>query len=193
MRYSTKTVGGTVEILAADNFTAIPICMKDSANIYKAGTPVTEDGEAALDGTGAVGILLYDVDTSINPNASIVVAGVVDYSKMVFKAGVTASTETLHEAIPAVYFRDNIGAAIDDDEEFTVDPDTVTVEKDDAEKVLPVNGTAPYTCESDDSSVATAAYEGGEIKITGVAAGDATITVTDANGKTATITVTVTA
>ena len=67
MKYSQTTVGGGVEILASKDFQAIPaeIAPADGAEttVVKAGTPITADG-AGTTGAGAVGILLYDVDTA---------------------------------------------------------------------------------------------------------------------------------
>lgn len=118
MKYNSTSVGGNVEILAADDFKAVPITLAESNTPYMAGTPLTIGGEAALDGTNAVGILLYDADASVNPNAAMVVEGIVDYKKIVAHASVTATAATLHTAIPAIFFRENIGvyvAPVEDD------------------------------------------------------------------------------
>lgn len=190
MRYSTKTVGGTVEILAADTFTGIPVCLAPSDTVYKAGTPINEAKEATLDGDGAIGILLYDVDTAINPNGTIVVAGVIDFNKMVSYAGVTADIGDLQENLPAIHFRNNINI-----QKLTVSPETITINVGSFEKIGVYNGVAPYTVSSSDTAVATVADfdEFLDAKVTGVAEGSATITVTDATGKKVSVAVTVTA
>ena len=109
MKYNSTSVGGNVEILAADDFKAVPITLAASSNPYKAGTPLTAAGAATLAGTNAVGVLLYDADSSVNPNAAMVVEGIVDYKKIKAYAGVTATAAALHTAIPAIFFRENIG------------------------------------------------------------------------------------
>lgn len=189
MRYSTKTVGGTVEILAADTFTGIPVCLAPSDTVYKAGTPINEANAATLSGDGAVGILLYDVDTSINPNGTIVVAGVIDFNKMVSYAGVTADIGDLQENLPAIHFRKNINI-----QKLTVSPETIAINVGSFEKIGVYNGVAPYSVSSSDTSVATVADfdEFLDAKVTGVAEGSATITVTDATGKKVSVAVTVT-
>ena len=57
MQVKKVMVDGTVEILAADDFLGIPIEVTGSG-VIKAGMPITADGAAAPDGTGAAGILL---------------------------------------------------------------------------------------------------------------------------------------
>ena len=48
MIFSQNAIGGNVEILAADNYRAIPIICHGNG-ILKAGTPITAGGTAALD------------------------------------------------------------------------------------------------------------------------------------------------
>ena len=189
MEIKTVTLDGSVEILASVDYQAIPIRLQNSANVYKAGTPVTADGAAALDGTNAVGILLYDVDTAVNPNGAAVVIGIVDYNKIVANASVTASASTLHSAIPAVYFRDNIEIQVP----MSLEDDELTVAALASETTTILNGVGTVTAESSDTSKATAAVSGTTLTVTGVAAGTATVTVTDVNGNTAAVVVTVTA
>ena len=107
MRVSKFTVGGTVEILAADDFMAIPATITGSEKV-KAGTPITADGAPALDGTGAVGILLYDVDPTANPNAALVTHGYIDWRKAQAHSGATADAETMQGILPGIVFRTNI-------------------------------------------------------------------------------------
>ena len=47
MKFKTTSVGGTVEILAADDFDAIPFTVTENAAV-KAGTPMTIQGYPAL-------------------------------------------------------------------------------------------------------------------------------------------------
>lgn len=108
MRFSKSTVGGTVEILAADNFVGIPIKLTE-AGVVKAGTAITAAGAKTTTYTDAAGILLYDVYTDENPNGTIVVQGVIDKTKADAHAGVTLDADALKVAVPGVVLRDNIG------------------------------------------------------------------------------------
>ena len=119
MDYQKKPIGGSVEILAAAGYLSFPVRC-GAGGILKAGTPLTADGTAALDGSGAVGILLNDVDPTVNPNGSMVVSGVIDYAKAKANAGITATAEQLHSAIPGICFRTNIGTNEEEDDEMIV-------------------------------------------------------------------------
>lgn len=109
MVMDVTTVAGTVEILASKDFQAIPIKVATPASgtIVKAGTPLTAAG-ASTTGSGAVGILLYDVDTSVNPNGAAVVIGIINKTKAQTHSGVTYAA-ALSTALPGVVMRDNIG------------------------------------------------------------------------------------
>lgn len=109
MRMEQTSVTGTVEILASKDFQAIPIVVAapSEGTIVKAGTPLTAAG-ASTTGSGAVGILLYDVDTAANPNGAAVVIGIIDKKKAQEHSGVTYAA-ALDTALPAVILRDNIG------------------------------------------------------------------------------------
>ncbi len=108
MKYTTSEVSGTVEILASKDFQGIPVTIAGD-EIVKAGTPIKADGTAVPAGTGAAGILLYDVNPAENPNATIVVSGIVDWTKCKAHSGATATVETMKTALPAITFRENIG------------------------------------------------------------------------------------
>ena len=110
MKFSTTEYGGTVEILASKDFQAIPIKVATpmSGTVVKAGTPLTEEG-ASTTGSGAIGILLYDVDTAENPNGAAVVMGIIDAVKAQEHSGVSYAS-ALYEALPGIVFRTNIGA-----------------------------------------------------------------------------------
>lgn len=111
MKFSTKSVTGTVEILASPYFQAIPIKVgtPESGTVMKAGTPLTSAG-ASTTGSGAVGILLYDVDTAVDPNGAIVVQGIIDSTKAQDHSGVEYNTSDLKSALPGIVLRDNIKA-----------------------------------------------------------------------------------
>ena len=109
MKYNETSVGGGVEILASKDFQAIPVVVAEpmTGTLVKAGTPLNADGEATT-GSGAVGILLYDVDTAENPNGAMVVMGIINAKVAQEHSGVTYAA-ALYSALPAVIFRTNIG------------------------------------------------------------------------------------
>ena len=109
MKFTKTDIGGSVEILASKDFQSVPIkvATPGEGTLVKAGTPLTDAGVSTT-GSGAVGILLYDVDTAANPNGAIVVAGIIDATKAQAHSGVSYASG-LYEALPAVLFRDNIG------------------------------------------------------------------------------------
>ena len=111
MKFATKSVSGTVEILAAPYFDAIPICVAAplDGTVVKAGTPLTAAG-ASTTGSSAVGILLYDVDTAVDPNGAAVVRGIIDSVKAQAHSGVSYNTSNLKSALPGITLRDNIKA-----------------------------------------------------------------------------------
>lgn len=113
MKMKTTSVGGTVEILASKDFQAIPAKIEGD-EVVKAGMPVTLTGAAAPAGTGAAGILLYDVDPTENPNCALVVSGIVDWAKCKSHSGATATADAMKEILPAITFRENIGVNADD-------------------------------------------------------------------------------
>jgi len=110
MNFAKTTYGGTVEILASNDYQAIPVkvAAPGSGTVVKAGTPLTADGESTT-GSGAIGILLYDVEPAKNPNAAAVVQGIIDSTKAQEHSGVTY-VSALYEALPGIVFRTNIGA-----------------------------------------------------------------------------------
>jgi len=110
MNYSKTSYGGTIEILASKDFQAIPVTVAEpgAGTVVKAGTPLNASGESTT-GSGAVGILLYDVDTAKNPNGAAVVQGIIDATKAQSHSGVSY-VDALYSALPGVVFRTNIGA-----------------------------------------------------------------------------------
>lgn len=107
MIFSKTFALGAVEILAADEFTAIPITV-DETSAVKAGTPMTSAGKKISETSfaTAAGMLLYDVDPTVNPNGALLVQGVVDKKKAQVHAGVTLDNTF---AVPGIILRDNIG------------------------------------------------------------------------------------
>ena len=110
MKFTSTEIGGSVEILACTNPKSIPIkvATPGEGTIVKAGTPLTAAGESTT-GSGAVGILLYDVDTAGNPNGAAVVQGIIDATKAQAHSGVVY-VSALYEALPGIVFRTNIVA-----------------------------------------------------------------------------------
>lgn len=109
MVMDVTTLNGTVEILASKDFQAIPIkvAAPQTGTVVKAGTPLTAAG-ASTTGANAVGILLYDVEPAVNPNAAAVVHGIIDATKAQAHSGVTYAS-ALYTALPGITFRTNIG------------------------------------------------------------------------------------
>ena len=110
MKFSSTQIGGSVEILASKDYQSVPATIAapgSGSSVVKAGTPITADG-AATTGAGAVGILLYDVDTAADPNGALVVQGIIDATKAQTHSGVTY-VSALYSALPGIVFRTNIG------------------------------------------------------------------------------------
>jgi hypothetical protein len=80
VKFTKTSYTGTVEILASDNYTALPITLTGSGTIKK-GTPITPAGAAGTATTGTAGVLLNDVVIADNPNGSVIVKGVIDNAK----------------------------------------------------------------------------------------------------------------
>ena len=76
MKFTKTSVGGTVEFLAADDFVAILFASQKAAAV-PAGMPMTAAGKkvATTSYATAVGMLLYDVDPTENPNGAPSSAG----------------------------------------------------------------------------------------------------------------------
>lgn len=109
MLFNKTEIAGGVEILASKDFQAIPVTVAapNSGTVVKAGTPLDASGESTT-GSGAIGVLLYDVDTAVNPNAAAVVQGIIDATKAQAHSGVTY-VSALYSALPGIVFRTNIG------------------------------------------------------------------------------------
>lgn len=111
MNFAKTEYAGTIEILASNDYQAVPIKVATPIGgdpIVKAGTPLTAEG-AATTGSGAVGVLLYDVNPLKNPNAAVVVQGIIDATKAQAHSGVSY-VAALYSALPGIVFRTNIGA-----------------------------------------------------------------------------------
>ena len=109
MKMKTTTVNGGVEILASKDFQAIPVkvATPGEGTVVKAGTPLDATG-ASTTGSGAIGVLLYDVDTAENPNGAAVVQGIINATVAQSHSGVSYAA-ALYSALPGIVFRTNIG------------------------------------------------------------------------------------
>lgn len=106
MKVSKKNITQGVEILAAYDPDTAAQCIYEEG-IIKAGMPITQDGKKAIDGAGAVGILLYDVDTGSNPNATLVVGGQIDWQKVkAYNEEVTVGAQEISNILPRITFRE---------------------------------------------------------------------------------------
>lgn len=106
MKFAKTSYAGNVEILASNDFQAIPIKVAGDS-IVKAGTPLTAAG-ASTTGASAVGILLYDVNPLANPNGAVVVQGIIDATKAQTHCSVSYA-DALYSALPGIIFRTNTG------------------------------------------------------------------------------------
>ena len=207
MNFSTKSIAGDVEILASKDFQAIPLKVahpSGTPGVVKAGTPLTSAG-ASTTGSSAVGILLYDVDTSKNPNGAVVVQGIIDSSKAQAHCGVEYNTSDLKSALPGVILRDNIKALAGNSALRTLTIGSITLSPTFDKAVYAyactaTNSSDTITVAADDAN-ATAVIKHGNTTVTsGQSAtwvesttNTVTVTVTAENGETTSVyTVTVT-
>lgn len=118
MKFTRNTVNGINDtILASNDYTAIPFTVTEAAAV-KAGYPMTLAGKkAAVSGDtsaktiNADGILLYDVDPAGNPNAALLIRGVIDTKKAAASSGFTFDADAIKAlkiAVPGIFCRDNI-------------------------------------------------------------------------------------
>ena len=105
MKLKCTPVGRRTEILASDDFQALPVIVAGDSPV-KAGMPLKIDGTVSAAGTGAAGILLYDVDPVVNPNGAMVVQGIVDWTRC-RENGATAEASAMSAILPGIVFREN--------------------------------------------------------------------------------------
>lgn len=105
MKYTKTASGGSVEILAADWHVSLPKKIVGSG-VVKAGSPITEAGGVGTAAT-AVGVLLYDVNVDENPNAAIVVKGVIDAKKAKAHSGI--DLDGITDSVPGIVLRTDTG------------------------------------------------------------------------------------
>ena len=109
MIFQETSITNNVEILASKDFQAVPckVATPSSGTLVKAGSPLTSAG-AVTTASGAVGILLYDVDVAKNPNGALVVQGIIDATKAQSHSGLEYASG-LAAALPGIVLRTNIG------------------------------------------------------------------------------------
>lgn len=95
MKFTNTNITNTKEILYNDHYVAIPYdCSKltaDSDSIIKAGTIVPANDDTAI------GVLLYDVKKTDDPNGTVVIHGFIKTDKLPEKPSedTTGSTPTI--------------------------------------------------------------------------------------------------
>lgn len=106
MKVNAKSSGEMFTILAADHYVAVPVTVAGTA-LVPAGTPLTSAGAKTTTLTSAVGVLLYDVDPTVNPNGAMLIHGVIDAEKS--KAHSSVDLAGITETLPGVTLRANTG------------------------------------------------------------------------------------
>lgn len=112
MKFATTSAGGTVEILVGltDMHTLTPKKLAKPSGtdkVVKAGSPIDADG-AVANTADAIGILLYDVDTEVNENGTIIQSGPIDATKAQAHSGLTYAS-AMTGALTNITFRTDIG------------------------------------------------------------------------------------
>lgn len=105
MEFKKTSISGDITILAADFYVAVPMTITGAEEV-KAGTPITESGAVGTVST-AYGVLLHDVTTTVNPNAAVVVKGVIDATKAKAHSGIDLTG--IGDVVPGIVLRTNIG------------------------------------------------------------------------------------
>lgn len=103
-----SNLGGTgrCEFLASKDFNSVP-CTVAGSDIVKAGSPMTSAGAVATTESQTVGLLMYDVDPSKNPNGALLVQGVVNAVMARQISGRPLVKSTIESACPGLYLREN--------------------------------------------------------------------------------------
>lgn len=107
MNMTTKNFGGAIEILAADQFVAVPVTVAGNA-VVKAGNPILKSG-SKTDVASCDGLLLYDVDPTKNPVGAMLVQGVVDAAKIKASCGVEVTAAAMKTVVPGIIVQENTG------------------------------------------------------------------------------------
>lgn len=104
VKFAADTLGGGVEILNRKEFEAVAMTLDfgNSTNTIKAGTPIKADGTTATatPWTGAVGVLLYDVDPEY-PTGAIIKKGYIHVGRAQAHNGLTYDNALVTETAKA--------------------------------------------------------------------------------------------
>lgn len=103
-----SNLGGTgrCEFLASKDFNSVP-CTIAGTDIVKAGSPITSAGAVASTESQAVGLLMYDVDPTVDPNGALLVQGVVNARMARQYSGCPLVKATIEGAVPGLYLRED--------------------------------------------------------------------------------------
>lgn len=103
-----SNLGGTgrCEFLASKDFNSVP-CTIAGTDIVKAGSPITSAGAVASTESQAVGLLMYDVDPTVDPNGALLVQGVVNARMARQYSGCPLVKDTIEGAVPGLYLRED--------------------------------------------------------------------------------------
>lgn len=119
MKFTTQTYTTGVDFLVTNDFSAVPVCVSGTA-LVKAGTPLKMDGSSGTAiGTNnakgtAEGILLHDVDPTVNPNGALLVKGIVDGVRAKAHSGVDISA--INTTVPGIVVRTNVGVYVESED-----------------------------------------------------------------------------
>ena len=188
--FNSEEIGKTAAIFIGENYLAgsRPIVLQAQSAVVKAGTPITAAGAVALDGANAYGILINDVDTSIDPNGAIAVTDcMVDYNKAKANAGITATLATLAAALPLIKFIDDTVVST----AMTASAYSTNVTKGGTATITISGAVGTVTVTTGNSAVATGSLSGTTLTISGVESGNCVVKAVDAIGNMVNILVTV--
>lgn len=117
MKVLNETISGSVEILNRPPYEGVPMTLADEAfakdEVVKAGAIIKAGGEVSEDGSGAVGILLFDVYKD-RPQGTILKKAYVNLKRIKESIGdaydgMYGSLETIKAALPMIVFEEDLG------------------------------------------------------------------------------------
>ena len=117
MKVTNKTISGSVEILNRPPYEGVPMTLADEAftedEVVKAGAIIKKGGEVSADGSGAVGILLFDVYKD-RPQGTILKKAYVNLTRIKESLGDVYDTmytglDTIKTALPMIVFEEDLG------------------------------------------------------------------------------------
>ena len=117
MAVKNATIGVGVEILNRPPYEGVPMTLADEAftedEVVKAGAIIKKGGEVSADGSGAVGILLFDVYKD-RPQGTILKKAYVNLTRIKESLGDAYDTmytnlDTIKTALPMIVFEEDLG------------------------------------------------------------------------------------